>query len=267
MQLRKAERRNAKIRLAITGPSGSGKTYSSLLLASGITDWKDIAVIDTENGSADLYAHLGDYSVMTLPDHKPATYIKAIETCEKAGIEVVILDSITHEWQWCLNYHNSLSGNSFANWGKVTPYHNQFINKILTAETHIIATMRTKQDYALQDKDGKKIPEKVGLKSIQRDGMDYEFTVVFDLDIKHNATASKDRTSVFDNQPPLIISEAIGKQILDWCNQGTTVEQVREMITKANKKEELTKIWNQYPEFQTQLKQAFTKRKELIEAA
>lgn len=69
MILRKAHRNQAKIKLAIQGPSGSGKTYSSLLIASGMTDWSKIAVIDTENHSADLYSHLGGYNVITLIDH------------------------------------------------------------------------------------------------------------------------------------------------------------------------------------------------------
>ena len=267
MQLRKAERRNAKIKLALTGSSGCGKTYSALLLANGITDWENIAVIDTENGSADLYAHLGGYSVLPLPIHKPDEYIKAIETCEKAGIEVIIIDSITHEWQWCLEYHSKLPGNSFTNWGKITPLHNRFLRKVLTSDVHIIATMRTKQDYVLQDKNGKKVPEKVGLKTVQRDGMDYEFTVVFDLDIKHNATASKDRTSIFDKETAFVITPETGKRISDWCKQGTTEKQVREMIEKANKIETLTAIWNKYPEFHKNLKQAFSKKRELIEAA
>lgn len=267
MQLRKAERKNAKIKIAVNGPSGSGKTYSSLLLASGMTDWKNIAVIDTENGSADLYAHLGNYSVIALDDYKPDSYIKAIEVCEKAGIEVVIIDSITHEWEWCKDYHNSLPGNSFTNWGKVTPLHDRFVKKILNADLHIIATTRTKQDYILQDKNGKKVPEKVGLKSVQRDGMDYEFTLVFDLDIKHNATASKDRTSLFENDTSFVISENIGDRILEWCKKGTSKLDVIDMIAKAKGIEELKDIWNKYPHFHNSLKEAFGRKRELIEAA
>lgn len=267
MKLHTAERKNAKIKLAITGSSGSGKTYSALLLASGLTNWEKVAVIDTENGSANLYAHLGAYKVLPLENHKPDTYIKAIEVCEKAGIEVVILDSVTHEWEWCKEYHNSLPGNSFTNWGKVTPLHDKFVRKILTTNVHVIATMRTKQDYVLQDKNGKKVPEKVGLKVVQRDGLDYEFTLVFDLDINHNANASKDRTGLFSAENLFVITEGTGKTILDWCQQGTTEEAVREMIGQAKKLETLTSLWKRYPEFQVNLKEAFKKKRQLIEAA
>ena len=139
----------------------------SLLLAYGLVkDWDKIAVIDSENHSADLYAHLGDYSVVTIgPPFSPAKYIEAIELCEAAGMEVIIIDSISHEWDGAggiLDYHSSLMGNSFTNWSKVTPMHNSFVNKILQSPAHIIATIRSKQDYVLSERNGKVVPEKVG---------------------------------------------------------------------------------------------------------
>ena len=205
MELRQAHRKQAKIKLALQAPSGGGKTYSALLLASGMTVWSKIAVIDTENHSADLYAHLGEFNVLQLS--KPFTserYISAIEICEQAGIEVIIVDSITHEWEGSggiLDIHGNLPGNSFANWAKMTPRHNAFVQKILESPCHIICTIRTKTDYVLSEKNGKMVPEKVGMKGITRDGMDYEFTIVFDLDLKHNATTSKDRTGLFMHKP------------------------------------------------------------------
>lgn len=100
MDLHKAQRRAAKIKLALQGPSGSGKTMSSLLMASGMTNWSKIAVIDTENHSADLYSHLGEYNVLQLEKpFTPERYIKAIEVCEQAGMEVIIIDSVSHEWE------------------------------------------------------------------------------------------------------------------------------------------------------------------------
>ena len=195
MNLRQSHRKQAKIKLALEGCSGSGKTYSSLLLAYGMTnDWTKIAIIDTENGSADLYAHLGQYNVLTLQaPFTPEKYIEAIAVCETAGMEVIIIDSISHCWDYLLEYHSSLQGNSFTNWGKITPRQNAFIQKILSSTSHVISTMRTKQDYVLNERNGKMIPEKVGLKAIMRDGVDYEFTIVFDMDIKHYVTTSKDR--------------------------------------------------------------------------
>ena len=226
MDLRQASKKQAKMKLALAGCSGSGKTYSSLLLASGMTnDWSKIAIIDTESGSADLYAHLGNYNVLTLKaPYTPERYIQAIETCEKAGMEVIIIDSISHCWENLLEFHSNMQGNSFTNWNKITPRQTSFVNKILTSNCHIISTMRTKQDYVLNEKNGKLVPEKVGLKTIMRDGIDYEFTIVLDIDLKHYAKASKDRTNLFVDKPEFIITPDTGKAILDWCNEGTNVE-------------------------------------------
>ena len=132
------------MRLALQGASGSGKTYSSLLIAYGMTgDWSKVAVIDSENGSADLYAHLGDYRVLTLENYAPETYVEAIGICEQAGAEVIIIDSISHCWDYLLDFHANLQGNSFANWAKVTPRQNAFIQRILSSSCHVICTMQT----------------------------------------------------------------------------------------------------------------------------
>ena len=212
-------RQAAKMRLALTGASGAGKSYSALLLAYGMTnDWSKIAVIDSENCSADLYAHLGSYNVLTLDNFSPETYIEAIDVCERAGIEVIIIDSISHCWDYLLDFHASMQGNSFTNWSKVTPRQNSFIQRILSSTAHIICTMRSKQDYVLSEKNGKMVPEKVGLKSVQRDNVDYEFTAVHDIAMNHRATASKDRTGLFVNRAEFQITPSVGKMILNWCN-------------------------------------------------
>ncbi len=221
MQLRHSQRKVAKMRLALQGASGSGKTYSSLLIAYGMTsDWSKIAVIDTENGSADLYAHLGGYNVLSMTGpYAPEKYIEAIELCEKVGMEVIIIDSISHCWDYLLDFHANLQGNSFANWAKVTPRQNAFIQRILTSSSHVICTMRSKQEYVLNERNGKMIPEKVGLKAVQRDNVDYEFTVVFDINMKHYAMASKDRTGLFAGHSEFPLTCQVGMRILEWCNQ------------------------------------------------
>ena len=270
MELRQAHRKQAKIKLALQGTSGSGKTYSALLLASGITDYAKIAVIDTENHSADLYAHLGDYNVLQLSKpFTPERYIKAIEICEQAEMEVVIIDSITHEWDGSggiLDLHGNMPGNSFTNWAKMTPRHNMFVQKILESPCHIISTIRTKTDYAMVEKNGKYAVEKLGLKGITRDGMDYEFTIVFDLDIKHNATASKDRTGLFMDKPEGIITPEYGKRILQWCEAGTSLDEVIRQIRTATSVEKLREIYNSYPEYRTKIEALAIARKQELNA-
>lgn len=230
MQIRKAERKKAKLRLGISAPSGAGKTYSSLLIAHGITgDWSKVGLIDTENGSGDLYAHLGDYSVIPIEaPYTPDKYIQAIKLFEDNGFEVILIDSLSHAWAGeggILDIQSaaaaaSKSGNSYTAWREVTPKHNALVNAILQSKCHIIATMRAKTEY-VQEKDGngKTTIRKVGLAPIQRDGMEYEFTVMMDVSIEHMASTTKDRTGLFDGtyfKP----GEDTGKKLLEWLETG-----------------------------------------------
>lgn len=266
MQLRQSSKKQAKIKLAIQGCAGSGKTFSSLLLAKGLSnDWSKIAVIDSENNSADLYSHLGNYNVLSLQgDFSPENYMEALEICERAGMEVIIIDSMSQCWDYLLECHSNMQGNSFTNWGKITPRQNALVQKILQSNSHIISTLRTKQDYVLNEKNGKLVPEKVGLKAVMRDGIDYEFTIVFDVDMKHNAIASKDRTGLFMGKPEFIINSTTGANILKWCNDGINVDAVKELIQGAKTIDELSKIYHQYPDWHPLLTADFINRKSML---
>jgi hypothetical protein len=225
MQLRKATRKKAKIRLGLSAVSGGGKTYSAILVAKGLCgDLSKVAIIDTENGSADLYAHLGDYNVLPLTaPFAPERYIEAIRACEKAGMEVIIVDSISHEWDGkggCLEIVEQLGG-KYQDWAKVTPRHQAFLDAIIHSSAHIITTVRRKQDYEMtKDNNGKVKIEKGGLKEITREGFEYELTINLEMDTSHNATASKDRTGLFMNKPAFVPSEKTGEIIAQWCEQG-----------------------------------------------
>lgn len=268
MQLRQSERKQAKIKMALQGSAGSGKTFSSLLLAKGLAkgDFSKVAVIDSESGSSNLYAHLGNYNVLTLEaPYIIDNYIKAIDICEKAGMECIVIDSLSHSWEELLDYHSKLPGNSFTNWQKITPKLNSLISKILQSPSHVIATMRTKQDYVLNQKNGKYVPEKVGLKSIMRDGIDFEFTIVFDIDIKNYASATKDRTNLFSGKSEFIINSATGKRILDWCNSPIKEGDVKKKIEECLSVSQLMTLYKQYPSFQTSLKPLYQTKKEQLE--
>ena len=270
LQLVKAERKQAVIKMALQGCSGSGKTFSSLLLAYGLVgNWNQIAVIDSENHSSHLYSDLGSYNVLSLSEpFSPERYNEALEACEKAGMKVIVIDSISQEWEGSggiIETHGNMVGNSFTNWNRVTPRHNAFVQKILQSPCHVIATIRSKQDYVLTDKNGKMVPEKVGLKGVTRDGMDYEFTVVLDLDIKHQATASKDRTGLFSNPLPFMITEQTGSKIKIWCLGEDLMKNVELQINEAQTVQELRNIIIKYPTLRTKIEPLCIQRKNEIE--
>lgn len=189
--------------------------------------WGKIAVIDTENGSASLYSHLGEFNVIDLQaPFKPEKYIEAIDACVKAGMECIIMDSSSHEWSGpggCIEINESLAqskyrGNTWSAWSETTPRHDAFVQHVLQCPIHVITCTRSKMETVMTD--DKKV-KKLGMKDIQRDGWEYELTVSLSIDRDtHKATASKDRTEVFEHMEPFIITEATGELIRKWCEQG-----------------------------------------------
>lgn len=230
---KKAEKKKQKLRLLIEGPSGAGKTLTSLILAKGLGG--KVAVLDTENGSASLYADMFEFDTVVLePPYTPERYIETIKEAEKLGYDILIIDSISHEWSGtggCLDVHSLMTGNSFQNWTKVTPRHRKFCDEILRTDLHIIATARTKTDYAITENEkGQKVPVKLGMKTEQRDGLEYEFTTVLRLNDQHVASASKDRTGIFANKEE-VLTEQTGGMLQEWLNSGVEL-----LATKEQKK-------------------------------
>lgn len=271
MELKQSKRKNVKLRLGISGASGFGKTHSALLLAYGMTgDWSKIAVIDTENSSASLYSDLGTFNVLDLKaPYSPARYIEAIEMCEKAEIKVIIIDSITHEWNGsggCLDIQAKLGGR-FQDWAKVTPLHQSFIDKILQSSSHIITTTRRKVDYSLDVVGNRTQVVKHGTKEITREGFEYELTVNFELiNDQHLAKASKDRTGLFMNKPEFVITSKTGERLLKWCNaKPVTIQDIVSEINGALSVSELSKLYNENPIYQVALQPQFRSKKEQLE--
>ena len=272
MKLKQSKKQNVKLRIGLSGPSGFGKSYSALLLAYGMTkDWSKIAVIDSEQGSSNMYSGLGNFNVLDLNEpYSPSRYIEAIKVCENSGAEVILIDSVSHEWNGtggCLDIHSSYGGR-FQDWSKVTPQHQAFINAILKSKCHIITTTRRKVDYSLDPgTNGRTKVVKHGTKEITREGFEYELALNLELiNDKHLVNVSKDRTGLFTGKPEFKITPKIGERLIKWCN-ATTVskEDIYEKINSCLSISELTKLYNDYPNYQQTLNAEFRAKKQQLE--
>jgi hypothetical protein len=286
MQLQTAERKRVKLRLNIASPSGFGKTYSALLIAFGITgNWQKISIIDTENDSASLYSHLGKFKTISLsPPFIPDKYIEAIGICEEAGMEVIIIDSITHVWKGAgglLEYHNALGG-KYQDWARTTPLYQKWLNAILKSKAHVITTNRKKQGYNMITDGNKTRVEKAGLEDEIRDGWEYEMAVALEIiNDKHMTRASKDRTHLFVDKPEFIITIETGKKILTWCNEGSNSDgngpqddqhqdtmSLQKEISSCQTIPELISLYKmQRPQLQKELLTDFTKKRQELQLA
>jgi len=258
MKFTKAQRNDSFIKLALSGPSGSGKTFSALKLARGLIGPSgQIAYIDTENESAKLYSDLTEFFHCDLtPPFEYRKFIEAVEDAEQAGFDCVVIDSLSHLWQGTLDYKSNLDrkgGNSFSNWNDAGKHFNEVIQTILQAKIHVIACLRVKQEYVLQEEVNAKgktvqVPKKVGTAPVMRDNIEYEFTTVLEIGMDHHATPSKDRTGLFIDKT-FRITERTGEQIALWLSgnlqskdYSTETDHFLQMIHEADSKESLGKI-------------------------
>lgn len=226
----KAVKFKEPVRLAIIGPSNSGKTYTALRVGTAMANalGSRIAFIDTEHGSAKKYADTFDFDVLELTDYKPQNYIDAIKTAEESGYKVLVIDSISHAWAGkggvldLVDRAKARDNRGFNAWREVTPLHNAFVEAMLSARLHLIVTMRSKMEYA-QEKDeqtGKVVIRKLGLQPVQRDGVEYEFDIIGDMDQQHNFVVSKTRCSKIDGEVFARPGEELAQIILDWSGSG-----------------------------------------------
>lgn len=219
----KAAKTQARLRMAIYGASGAGKTYSALAIAKS---FGKIALIDTERGSASKYADIFEFDVVELSDPHPARYIETIKAAGAAGYDVLIIDSLSHAWQKVLEIvdditRKSQSKNSYLSWRDVTPLQNQFVDAMLTAPLHIIATMRSKTEYALDKDDrGKLSPRKIGLAPIQRDGIEYEFDVVAEMNADNDFIVTKTRCPALNGVSVNKPGDNVGSVLKAWLTEG-----------------------------------------------
>lgn len=241
MAFQRATKRQAKLRLALCGLAGSGKTYSALSVGSTIADLMAeqrgrrgrVALLDTEHESASLYADRFEFDTAALDNHSPRAYVEAIREAESAGYDVLVIDSLSHAWagkNGALEQKDNIAsrgGNSWTAWRDITPMHNQLVDAMLASRCHIIATMRTKMEYVQQTTNGKTTIEKVGLAAIQREGMEYEFTLVGDIDLSNTMRISKTRLAgviapgdVFERP-----GEVFARKVYGWLMSGAPAEE------------------------------------------
>lgn len=224
IQIKKAVRESVWIKWLLEGASGSGKSYSALAVAKGILEkcgGAGICMINSEASRGVYYASKYDYDIIDLEAPYSATkYIEAIDAAIDAGYKVIIIDSITQEWTWLNEYHDSLGGNSFQAWARCKPIHKRFMDKILTCPAHVICTARGKQEYSIEEKNGKKEVIKLGVGADQSKQLSYEFTISLFLNEAHYWQVDKDNTGVFEGAPSGILTEADGIKVYEWANIG-----------------------------------------------
>jgi len=262
-EVKKAQREKMKAVVGFIGPSGAGKTAGALLTAYGLVSeaypnaseeelWDKIGVIDTEHERSKLYANsdfdgtrIGQFLHINFePPYTTERYELAVQAMKKAGAEVIIVDSLSHNWQGeggIVEKHGQMSGNSFQNWGKLAPETTQLIKTLTRNNVHIFATLRTKQEYVVEpDNNGKMAPRKVGTKPVQKDEMEYEFMLNFSIGSDHVADTSKDNTRMFEGNPSKLNPD-VGRKLYKWLELGIDV-QAEEIQERENLLKEIKEI-------------------------
>jgi len=243
MEFKKATKINRKLRLALTGPTGAGKTYSALAIASGLS--QKVALIDTEHESSTNYADDHDFSLLVLKNFNPHNYIDALAKAAENKFEVVIIDSLSHAWNGkggALELVDQAAArnksNSFSSWREVTPLQNRLIDSIVSAPFHVIATMRSKMESQMQQNPVTNRMEikKLGMAPIQRDGVEYEFDLVGEIDAQHRLIFTKSRIKSFADRMITNPGADIGKEILAWLSSGKPQELAEPKITEPQRK-------------------------------
>lgn len=236
----KATKKRSKLRLGLIGPPGTGKTYTALAIASGLG--KKIAVIDSEHGSASLYADIFQFDALNLEECSPQNYIQLIGAAEQHGYDVVVIDSLSHAWmgkggaleQVDNAAKRSQSGNTFNAWRDVTPWHNRLVEAMVASPLHVIATLRSKMEYVVEDNGrGKQVPRKIGLAPIQREGLEYEFTLAGEINLNHELMISKTRCPLFTDAIIPKPGAEFAAQLLGWLESGEEVADPRDAAREA----------------------------------
>lgn len=255
MDFKKAVKYGSKLKMGLCGPAGNGKTYTALAIASYLADKMGgrVAVLDTEHGSARKYADEFDFDVIELDSFAVKNYIGTIHSAEEGGYSVIIIDSLSHAWSGkdgLLEFvdektRQSRSKNAFSEgWKAATPLQNQLIDTMLGCKIHLIATMRTKTEWVVErdERTGKSSPRKVGMQPVQRDGMDYEFDVVGDMD-DARLIISKSRIKKIHGKSFDKPGDDFAKILFDWCQGEQAPEATPEPEAPISLRDQLRERW------------------------
>jgi hypothetical protein len=226
----RATKAAAKLRLGLVGPAGSGKTMTALRIAKGLGG--RVAVVDTERGSASLYSgERGmEFDVMELASYEVEKFVEAIKAAVGGGYSTLVIDSLSHAWSGkggILEFVDNAGkrnqgGGNFGAWRDATPRHNSLVDAILGAPVHVICTLRSKVEYVVENVGGRNQVRKVGLQPVQRDGLEYEFTVVGDVTQDHDLVVTKTRAAFLKDAVIREAGEDLGRQLAEWLNNGTS---------------------------------------------
>lgn len=258
-QFIKATKSQAKARIAMHGPSGSGKTYTALEWATVLADGGKVAVIDTERNSASLYADKFEFDVLSFtPPYHPNKLIDVLDVAESEGYAAVVVDSLSHFWSGAGGVleivdeaKSAAKGNTYAAWQVGTPLQQRMVDRIISHPAHVIATMRSKTDWQIENNNGRITPTKVGLAPQQRDGIEYEFTLVLDIDVKHRASVSKTRyAAIADRTFDTTETKQAAKEVLAWLKSGEAQDNYKDDVRKriadlpSEKRNALRTLWD-----------------------
>jgi DNA polymerase III delta prime subunit len=222
-----ATRKRARARIALAGPSGSGKTYTALMLATAFGG--RIAVVDTEHGSASLYADEYSFDHVEPPSYSPSWLIGALAAAGQAGYATVVVDSLSHFWMGTDGMleqvdragKRSGGGNSFAGWKEMRPLERNMVEAMLSYPGHVVVTMRTKTEWVTEVNDkGKTVPRKIGLRPEQREGIEYEFDLVADMDLENELIVTKSRCRVLAGAVVKRPDAKFAQVLVEWLDAG-----------------------------------------------
>jgi hypothetical protein len=233
LEIRPAQREGARLVIGLAGWTGCGKTMTAILLAYGLADYDPTKVgfIDTENRRGSLLADvlqtadpptqvpflIGDL----VAPFSPQRYIDAIADFEKAGVEVLIIDSISHEHEGPGGLMD-IAGEDNKYWNRAKFQHKKFVNALLQSSMHIIVCVRAREKVALgKGANGKTEYQDAGLQPVTEKNLMFDMTaslMMYDQGTRQEELKVPGALQAILNRGKGYITAADGKAIRDWVD-------------------------------------------------